>query len=72
MSVATFGPGHSDFLEDWDWAIQGALKNGVCGCVWTLIDDPDSPYPMPVLSARTMHPAFMAAVPPKYDPERDK
>jgi hypothetical protein len=59
------------FLEEWDAAIAEAKETGRPGLVWRSWFGADGEYNLrPV--ARTMHPAFMAGVSPKYDPERDK
>jgi hypothetical protein len=69
----------NDFLNAFDRAIEEALESGDCGLV---LQEPQEPVRVrsggdllfavffPV-KARTMHPAFMAAKPRKYDPERD-
>lgn len=65
----------SGFLRQWDTLIEQAKLEGDCVYMWTY----EGPYIGPdlvadnlKLSARTMHPSFMAATPPKYDPTRDK
>jgi len=62
----------SDFLRQWDRAIATALADGKqAGRVWAFDRAKGVPFPMGRLVARTMHPSFMAANPPKHNPERD-
>ena len=70
----------SDFLTMFDRAINEAVETGEPGL---LVDNAQQPQRVryggdlllalffPV-TARTMHPAFMAVQPKKHDPERDR
>ena len=69
------------FLEHWDEACRMARDAGLP--VYMRIDKGSVLYMTTRamrcsnvtpegFTARTMHPSFMAVVPPKYDPERDK
>lgn len=55
----------TDFLQRWDELIQRSREVGKPAYLWK--DDGDAVR----MLARTMHPSFMAAKPPKYDPRRD-
>ena len=60
----------TSFLERWDWAIATARVYGECERLWASWHDDEGRYNLRCV-ARTMHPSFMAPVPPKYDPRRD-
>ena len=69
----------SEFLFHWDRACEAAREIGAPVALTTFIGSMTMegklahPTILPLaLSARTMHPSFMAAKPPKYDPARDK
>lgn len=58
------------FLERWDGAIRYARLTGEPGRLWKLDRTADD---MAIrLTARTMHPSFMALHVVKHDPERDR
>jgi hypothetical protein len=57
----------SDFLKDWDKALAEAQRTGKPVTLYKQNHMLDKPRPI----GRTMHPSFMAATPPKYDPQRD-
>ena len=63
----------TDFLNEWDKAIELAAADGTQpASVSRVLSRRQSPWPVVVVEvARTKHPSFMAANPPKYDPERD-
>ena len=58
----------NDFLKQWDQAVQEAQRTGRPVELYRQ----DHMLAKPVLVARTRHPAFMGATPPKHDPARDQ
>ena len=67
------------FLEDWDQMIADARTSGTAAFelygkrdgIGQFIRVPGSNWIAMKVTARTMHPAFMAQPMPKYDPQRD-
>jgi hypothetical protein len=59
------------FLNEWDEAIRDARQLGREQFIWRAWISEDGAYNLRRV-AKTMHPSFMAAVPPKYDPKRDQ
>lgn len=58
----------SDFLKKWDEIVRDAQAKGVSQYLWRFHEASRSFVP----AARTRHPLFMGATPPKLDPERDR
>jgi hypothetical protein len=58
----------SNFMKQWNQAIQEAHDSGTCGTIYKQ----DHMLADKKLVARTMHPSFMGTRPAKYDPKRDK
>lgn len=71
----------SKFLDQWDSMIYMAKASGQSTVKWSFhkFDENDPHGPGSIfhpehyyISARTMHPSFMADRPAKFDPERDQ
>jgi len=54
------------FLNEWDSLIEWAVDNNQPGYMYDVDGDGNT-----ILLARTRHPSFMGAQPPKHDPDRD-
>ena len=61
----------SEFLKQFDEAIEDAKEYGIPMFVWRSYFDKDGRFNLRRVG-RTMHPAFMAGSIPKHDPERDR
>ena len=57
----------SNFMNEWKAALAEAQEAGQPVTIYKQNHMLDKPRPV----ARTMHPAFMGAKPPKHDPVRD-
>lgn len=60
----------SEFLKVWDDGIQRAQESGEEQMLTTVVACDCGAFKL-AATARTMHPSFMGARPPKHDPERD-
>jgi hypothetical protein len=61
----------SEFLEIWDEGIQRAQETGEEQILTSVVPCDCGALKLSA-SARTMHPSFMGARPPKHDPQRDQ
>lgn len=60
----------NEFLQRFDHMIDVARRQGEACAIGTEVREGDKVVGIQ-LTARTMHPAFMAVPMPKHDPERD-
>ena len=61
----------NEFLQRFDHMIDVARRQGEACAIGTEVREGDKVVGIQ-LTARTMHPVFMAPPMPKHDPERDK